>query len=726
MTNTADSILLGRPIPFGAESYASSNNSGLKRSFNSISDIRLDDQETFTIARGSDALLYEGDSHLMTIAPTGAGKGRSVIIPNLLNYAGPVIVVDPKGENYHVTARYRREVLGHRIVKLDPFGQTKDGPSDSFNPFDILTMLGANANDEARMLGSLIMVEQILTKDPFWENWAGTLLSGIGIHLATTKNVKDRSFVGMRDILFGDDVKLRLAKLLDNDGKIMDREAYQDISTVLSINADATFAGVLSSAQQYLRLFGAPSIRNTLSKTSFPLRGIFNGDPITVYIIIPPSKLVTHQAILRLWVGALLTLVGYRKFRPAKSTLFVIDEAAQLGHLTILQTAKTLLRGYGLQTWSFWQDFSQIQTLYQTAWRTIVNNCAVVQVFGARNHMVAREFSDVTGISQHDIREIGTQEQILIVNGAESQRAYRFDYLGDAMFASHFDPNPLYDSKPEAFVEPEPQPEPEPEPEPEKPAEQPKPKPTFPPFRPSPFAKKDDDDDDPFAGSPPPPRPPRPSNPFELPPLGARKVSSPPKKPAAKLTAFTVGTVAVYVPTDPKIYIPMVLRVAALSDDPQPLALSNIGAPPGPVIPSLMPEGRGSAGGYAVQMGDRTHADRVMAVVYLEAFDAEDLSDIEPDTEASRDEKDSKPKPPPKPIYAYLRVTLYQLSELLKRGHAERLFDLDDSVVGVLLAYGEGKPSDAVRAAMREKYLLGGPDVGYTTVRLQPPVDQLI
>jgi hypothetical protein len=139
-----------------------------------------------------------------------------------------------------------------------------------------------------------------------------------------------------------------------------------------------------------------------------------------------------------------------------------------------------------------------------------------------------------------------------------------------------------------------------------------------------------------------------------------------------------------------------------------------------------MPEGRGSAGGYSVQMGDRSHADRIISVVYLEAFDAEDLSDIEPDTEASRDEKDSAPKPPPKPIYAYLRVTLYQLSELLKRGHAERLFDLDDMAVGMLLAYGEGKPSDAVRAEMRQKYLLGGPDVGYTTVRLQPPVDQLI
>ena len=41
-----------------------------------------------------DPLLYEGDGHLMTIAPTGAGKGVSVIIPNLLTYPGSVIAID--------------------------------------------------------------------------------------------------------------------------------------------------------------------------------------------------------------------------------------------------------------------------------------------------------------------------------------------------------------------------------------------------------------------------------------------------------------------------------------------------------------------------------------------------------------------------------------------------------------------------------------------------------
>ena len=50
----------------------------------------------------------------------------------------------------------------------------------------------------------------------------------------------------------------------------------------------------------------------------------------------------------------------------------------------------TLLRGYGLQTWSFWQDPSQLQNLYPNDWPTMVNNCRAVQCFGA-NTMLAAE-----------------------------------------------------------------------------------------------------------------------------------------------------------------------------------------------------------------------------------------------------------------------------------------------------------------------------------------------
>ena len=61
-------------------------------------------------------------THLATFAPTGSGKGVSVVVPNLLSYRHSCVVVDPKGELYNLTSRHRRQKFGHTIVRLDPFG----------------------------------------------------------------------------------------------------------------------------------------------------------------------------------------------------------------------------------------------------------------------------------------------------------------------------------------------------------------------------------------------------------------------------------------------------------------------------------------------------------------------------------------------------------------------------------------------------------------------------
>ena len=65
-------------------------------------------------------IFDDDEGHLITFAPTGAGKGVSCIIPALLTWDGPAIVIDPKGENYAVTARRRLE-LGQRVALIDPF-----------------------------------------------------------------------------------------------------------------------------------------------------------------------------------------------------------------------------------------------------------------------------------------------------------------------------------------------------------------------------------------------------------------------------------------------------------------------------------------------------------------------------------------------------------------------------------------------------------------------------
>ncbi len=57
-------------------------------------------------------------THLATIAPTGAGKTVSYIIPNILSLNGSAVVTDPSGEIFNITAEYKRK-QGFKIKKID-------------------------------------------------------------------------------------------------------------------------------------------------------------------------------------------------------------------------------------------------------------------------------------------------------------------------------------------------------------------------------------------------------------------------------------------------------------------------------------------------------------------------------------------------------------------------------------------------------------------------------
>lgn len=77
------------------------------------------------------------EGHLITIAPTGAGKGVSCIIPALLTWQGPAVVIDPRGENYAVTGAYR-EAMGQKVHVLDPFDVTNASMKGRLNPLDLI------------------------------------------------------------------------------------------------------------------------------------------------------------------------------------------------------------------------------------------------------------------------------------------------------------------------------------------------------------------------------------------------------------------------------------------------------------------------------------------------------------------------------------------------------------------------------------------------------------
>src|SRR5580692_9418481 len=94
--------------------------------------------------RGGRFIGWKDDRHLLTIAGSRAGKGVSMIIPNLIFYKGSAVIIDPKGENAARTAGRRGkgtsaggEGLNQDVYVLDPFGESGRSTA-SFNPLGSL------------------------------------------------------------------------------------------------------------------------------------------------------------------------------------------------------------------------------------------------------------------------------------------------------------------------------------------------------------------------------------------------------------------------------------------------------------------------------------------------------------------------------------------------------------------------------------------------------------
>ncbi len=401
-------------------------------------------------ADSSTAELYRKDGHLITFAPTGAGKGVRVIIPNLLHYEGPVIVIDPKGENFAVTARYRSTVLKQRIFVLDPFEVVSQQVLDDLgverarlNPLDLINFR-SDLGPQLTMMAAMFSVDTGL--EPFWDQSARQLLTGaLGIAFAKAKiKGTSPSFQEFINFLTADDVVYQASIAMEQLSGSMDKAAYKGLSNFVN-RADNERSGVLSTALSYLTPFTAEALNKHLDSSTILPKMIADDDDYTIYIVIPPSKLVSHSLLTRLWVGTLLNTIMERGEKPLKRTLFLLDECAQIGRLDALTKAVTLLRGYGLQVWMFFQDMSQLTQNYRDDANTIINNCGVFQAFGVSRTFAAKPIADSIGSFEPlELVQLDRTQQVLSVSNEAPKISRLMNYLEDEMFAGRWDDNPLF------------------------------------------------------------------------------------------------------------------------------------------------------------------------------------------------------------------------------------------------------------------------------------------
>lgn len=380
-------------------------------------------------AAAGSLITYSGDGHLITFAPTGTGKTSGPVICNALKHPGQLIVLDMKGEIYKATAETRR-AMGQSVHVID---LRDNAECDSLNPLDLAARCGGDPAVVARSFAAELIDRSAEERDPFWNNWAETMITGGVAWLLADRPAEQRRLSALFDLYSGDDVVYDIACLLD-EKKVLNRAAKAAFTSFLQLPDRETRPSVLGTTQTHLRLFDSDLVRRLTDSTSLDIEALIAGEPMSLYIIVPPLRLTAYRPLLRMWLSGLILSLTQRKVPPAERTLMLCDEVGNLGKIDALLTAATLMRSWGLTLWTFWQNAAQL-SIYGAQANTLVDNAGVIQIFGARNHRMAQDIANlIGGISPDEVMKLPPDQQILLIEGA-LVRCRQARYYSDTFFA---------------------------------------------------------------------------------------------------------------------------------------------------------------------------------------------------------------------------------------------------------------------------------------------------
>jgi type IV secretion system protein VirD4 len=434
---------------------------------------------------GAHLLRFAGEGHLLTVAPTRAGKGVSSVIPNLLEHPGSVLVTDPKGENYAVTARWRKK-LGNVVIAFDPFGVVEKQEPRSYNPLALIDINRTDALDDARLLADmLVLTEGRGARDgdqAFWNEEARSLLTGLILHAAASKGETKRTLIHVRELLtLPPDGFANL--LRDMQASQAARNLVARAATRLLQKAERERSGVVSTAQSHTHFLDSPAMADVLggAESLVDLAALKSGKA-SVYLILPPDRLDAYARWLRLMIGCALRAMARTPGQPKTRVLFLLDEFAHLGRMQPVERDIGLAGAFGVSFWLIVQDLAQLRSTYGERWPSFLANVDVLQAFGINDWDTAEYLSRMTGEAtvsveseqasrgvsqgrhgQHqlgasrtrgetgrrlrfadEVRQLPRDGALLFVKGEAPLVVQRLNYLRDKAFEGRADQNPLY------------------------------------------------------------------------------------------------------------------------------------------------------------------------------------------------------------------------------------------------------------------------------------------
>jgi type IV secretion system protein VirD4 len=356
-------------------------------------------------------LFIEYEANALTVAPAGAGKTISVVVPQLLSIKGAMVVSDLKCELAPMTKR-ARERMGQPVYCLNPSGTNIDllGEPDAYNPLCILhdDWTHSPADMEADAMG---MAHQLhpepatKTDNSFFREGSRNLITFAMLWEVIDKGEAATLSGCLRLLRDPDRLREALYAASVSDvlsGELADRA--NDFLEKLNNGDTRQIESFREGAVQSLAIFSASGrIADSVSRCTFRFRDLKTA-PATVFIIGDATRSKVYEP----WVGlvAWCAMLEIKRCRMQKNpTTFLLDEGSNF-RVDGLPQSMMEARGFGMRFHVIIQELEDFKRVYgRDALEILLSQTEIQQFFASRSpatlDLLSRRLGNATVITDN-------------------------------------------------------------------------------------------------------------------------------------------------------------------------------------------------------------------------------------------------------------------------------------------------------------------------------------
>ena len=372
----------------------------------------------------NDTWLTGRNNNDTIIGPSGAGKTRGYVLPNILNSQESMVVVDTKGNLYHKTADCLRK-KGYNVLLLD-FTDLQHSPV-GYNPLDSVRRDENNEPNEQDIMAisNAILPNETVGNDPFWSRISRLVLeSAIAYVLEYTS---DTTLTSVADLL-AELTTGRLDRLFTEVGEMEPNSlCYRRYALWRNMRQaekmTASVAGILGETLSVLTSRGAKELYEN------PVRVKFHDlaeRKTAVFLNVSDSDQSQYKLVSLFYTQILHALCDYADSCPGNRLpipvrLYLDDFAS---NLVITDFPKTIsvIRSREIYVSIMLQSITQLAAMYgDNNAKTIIANCDHCLLLGCADVDTARYFSVKANVNLHRILDMSLDNAWFFERGSKAR-----------------------------------------------------------------------------------------------------------------------------------------------------------------------------------------------------------------------------------------------------------------------------------------------------------------